>query len=865
MVAGLAAAGLHRARRRGRALRHREATRAAPPRLVTSLRPRPDGAAGPADRPAQVHVLDLPVDAADDDVALPGAGAGHLRATPTAPTSAGARTAPSWPSCPPATPRAARDLVPTSSRSRRTGRGCAGSPTPAAAAPPGLSPPGGALVVTAVPDLGPDGLDFVARQPVPCRVGRRRGARAAARPGAAPPRRRDARDGRWPTARVLVGVAAAGGGGAAPGAPRRRERRRCSSTARSPCAASRPRAASSSRRGARRLGGGADRHHPGPAAAAHRLRRGAGGDRPGAPDAGADGDRAGRLPGARLGHHAARARPAPGAADDPRRPVRPVRLDAVRRDADLRLGRLRRRPVQPARLLGLRGGARPGDPGAASATSTPPTSSRSSTPSLADPALDGDRVGVMGGSYGGYLTALLIGRTDALRRRHRRAGVHRPGELRRLLRHRLVLPRPVPGHRSRRVAAQSALAHARRSPRRPWSSTPRRTGAARSSRAPASTSSSSAAASRRSCCCSRGRGTSCPVPAGRGTGSPGFEHVLRWWARWLPTRANGPRPRYSSRRTVAGGIRSVDEPPPNRCRSGRPASTDPPRTRSAWQGVRPWWSVGCPAGRSCGTLAAPAAGSPATRPTGGWPAPRPIDDLRDDRPPPGAARGLRLHRRRRRRGDQPAPLAGGVRAGGVPAPACCATCRRSTRRRRCSARRAALPLAFAPTGFTRLMHTEGEPAVARVAERTGIPYALSTMGTTSLEALAAAAPERPAVVPALPVARPRRQRAPSSQRARAAGYEALVLTVDTPVAGPRLRDVRNGFTIPPALTLRTVANAALHPRWWVDLLTTAAAGVRLAALLGRHGRRAGRPRLRAGRHARRRPARCARPGRARWS
>ena len=51
----------------------------------------------------------------------------------------------------------------------------------------------------------------------------------------------------------------------------------------------------------------------------------------------------------------------------------------------------------------------------------------------------------------------------------------------------------------------------------------------------------------------------------------------------------------------------------------------------------------------------------------------------------------------------------------------------------------ALPLAFAPTGFTRLMHTEGEIAVGRVAERTGIPYALSTMGTTSLEALATAA------------------------------------------------------------------------------------------------------------------------------
>ncbi len=131
----------------------------------------------------------------------------------------------------------------------------------------------------------------------------------------------------------------------------------------------------------------------------------------------------------------------------------------------------------------------------------------------------------------------------------------------------------------------------------------------------------------------------------------------------------------------------------------------------------------------------------------------------------------------------------------------------------------ALPLAFAPTGFTRLMHTEGEAAVGRVAERAGIPYALSTMGTTSLEALAAAAPGARRWFQ-LYLWRDREASAALVERARAAGYEALVLTVDTPVAGPRLRDVRNGFTIPPALTLRTMANAAVHPSWWVDLLTT---------------------------------------------
>jgi L-lactate dehydrogenase (cytochrome) len=133
--------------------------------------------------------------------------------------------------------------------------------------------------------------------------------------------------------------------------------------------------------------------------------------------------------------------------------------------------------------------------------------------------------------------------------------------------------------------------------------------------------------------------------------------------------------------------------------------------------------------------------------------------------------------------------------------------------------RAELPLVFAPTGFTRLMHTEGESAVGRVAERIGIPYALSTMGTTSLEALADAAPGARRWFQ-LYLWRDRDASAALVERARAAGYEALVLTVDTPVAGPRLRDVRNGFTIPPALSLRTMANAAVHPRWWVDLFTT---------------------------------------------
>ena len=134
-------------------------------------------------------------------------------------------------------------------------------------------------------------------------------------------------------------------------------------------------------------------------------------------------------------------------------------------------------------------------------------------------------------------------------------------------------------------------------------------------------------------------------------------------------------------------------------------------------------------------------------------------------------------------------------------------------------RPAAAPFGFGPTGFTRMIHTEGEPAVARVAERVGIPYALSTMGTTSIEGLAAAAPDGRRWFQ-LYLWRDRKASRDFVARAEAAGYEALMLTVDTPIAGPRLRDVRNGLTIPPSLSLKTFAEGALHPAWWFDLLTT---------------------------------------------
>ena len=133
--------------------------------------------------------------------------------------------------------------------------------------------------------------------------------------------------------------------------------------------------------------------------------------------------------------------------------------------------------------------------------------------------------------------------------------------------------------------------------------------------------------------------------------------------------------------------------------------------------------------------------------------------------------------------------------------------------------RSTLPFALGPTGFTRMMHHVGEPAVAKVAGDVGIPYALSTLGTTSVEALAEVAPDTRRWFQ-LYVWRDRVASEVLVKRAELAGYDTLILTVDTAVGGIRLRDVRNGLTIPPQLTLGTLAGMAMYPRWWGNLLTT---------------------------------------------
>lgn len=130
-----------------------------------------------------------------------------------------------------------------------------------------------------------------------------------------------------------------------------------------------------------------------------------------------------------------------------------------------------------------------------------------------------------------------------------------------------------------------------------------------------------------------------------------------------------------------------------------------------------------------------------------------------------------------------------------------------------------MPLALSPTGFTRMMHAAGEPAVGAAAAKAGLPYALSTLGTTSIDDLAMKVPDVERWFQ-LYVWKDREFSKELIERARTSGYSALVLTVDVPVAGIRLRDVHNGLTIPPRLTLKTILDGAMHPSWWWDLLTT---------------------------------------------
>jgi isopentenyl diphosphate isomerase/L-lactate dehydrogenase-like FMN-dependent dehydrogenase len=130
-----------------------------------------------------------------------------------------------------------------------------------------------------------------------------------------------------------------------------------------------------------------------------------------------------------------------------------------------------------------------------------------------------------------------------------------------------------------------------------------------------------------------------------------------------------------------------------------------------------------------------------------------------------------------------------------------------------------IPICFAPTGYTRLMHHVGEPAVANVASNKNLIYALSTMGTTSPEELAAAVPNSRRWFQ-LYIMKNRSDSLAVIKQAKDNGFEALVLTVDTPVVGLRYRDNRNGLTVPPKIRIKTVFAIARKPIWWLNLFTT---------------------------------------------
>jgi L-lactate dehydrogenase (cytochrome) len=129
---------------------------------------------------------------------------------------------------------------------------------------------------------------------------------------------------------------------------------------------------------------------------------------------------------------------------------------------------------------------------------------------------------------------------------------------------------------------------------------------------------------------------------------------------------------------------------------------------------------------------------------------------------------------------------------------------------------APMPLALAPTGYTRMMHPGGEIAAARAAQRHGLPYTLSTMATTTIEAVAESA--QPDLWFQLYILRDSGLNKELVDRAAAAKYRVLVVTVDCFVTGHRTRDRRNGLVIPPELTARTLLSIAGKPGYWTRML-----------------------------------------------
>lgn len=148
-------------------------------------------------------------------------------------------------------------------------------------------------------------------------------------------------------------------------------------------------------------------------------------------------------------------------------------------------------------------------------------------------------------------------------------------------------------------------------------------------------------------------------------------------------------------------------------------------------------------------------------------------------------------------------------------------------------RRLAFPLFLAPTGFTRIADPAGELAVARSAARAGLPYALSTLATRSIEEVAAAGGPDADHWFQVYMWRDRGLVRSMVERAATHGYRGLMLTVDTAVFGRRERDVRRGFALPPTIGWDTMVDGALHPGWTYRFLQ--AEPIRFANVVGADG------------------------------
>jgi L-lactate dehydrogenase (cytochrome) len=139
------------------------------------------------------------------------------------------------------------------------------------------------------------------------------------------------------------------------------------------------------------------------------------------------------------------------------------------------------------------------------------------------------------------------------------------------------------------------------------------------------------------------------------------------------------------------------------------------------------------------------------------------------------------------------------------------------------------PLILAPTGFTRIADPQGELAVARSAARAGLPYTLSTLSTRSIEEVRSVSDGR--LWFQVYAWRDRGLLKEMIDRAAAARFEALVLTVDTAVLGRRERDIRHGFSLPPTIGLKTIVDGVIHPSWTWSFIRSEP--IRFANVIGR--------------------------------